>query len=140
MVRQRLVELLEIRVVDVLEGQRRSPRDGILDDIQQSDDVGAAAEILQDFDLAPDLLLFHRLEDLDDRLLVVRDVDGVEHLAVLAPTQLPHDLVGWRGKRSRRKCFSQNLIQFLFSVSGALKPLLPRSGIGITEDNGIEHG
>lgn len=33
------------------------------------------------------------LQDLDDHLLVVGDVDGLEHLAVLPPAQLSNQLV-----------------------------------------------
>ncbi len=38
----------------------------IADNIQQLDDVGAAVEVLQNFDLASDLLLLDGLQDLDD--------------------------------------------------------------------------
>lgn len=33
------------------------------------------------------------LEDLDHHLLIVGDVDGLKHLAVLPSAQLPHQLV-----------------------------------------------
>lgn len=34
--------------------------------IEQLDDVGTSIQVLQNFDLAPDLLLLHRLQDFDD--------------------------------------------------------------------------
>ena len=85
--------MLEVGVVDVLEDEGRGSRDGVLDDTLQGDDVGAAAKVLQDLDLALDLLLLDRLQRFDDALLVVRDVDGLEHLAVLATAQLPDKLL-----------------------------------------------
>ena len=77
----------------MLEDESRGSRDGILDDALQGDDVGAAAKVLQDLDLSLDLLLLDRLECFDDALLVVRDVDRLEHLAVLATAELAHKLV-----------------------------------------------
>ena len=88
-----LVEMFEVGVVDVFEDEGRSSRDRVLDDALQGDDVGAAAKVLQDLDLALDLLLLDRLQCFDDALLVVRDVDGLEHLAVLATAQLPDKLL-----------------------------------------------
>jgi len=47
----------------------------------QGDNVSTASEVLQDLDLALDLLLLDRLQSFDYALLVVRDVDGLEDLA-----------------------------------------------------------
>ena len=52
-----LIQLLEVCVVDVFEDEGRSSRDGVLDDALKGDDVGAAAKVLEDLDLALDLLL-----------------------------------------------------------------------------------
>jgi len=41
------------------------------------DDVGAARQVLQDLDLAPDLLLLDGLQDLDDAAGVARDADAL---------------------------------------------------------------
>ena len=46
----------------------------------QGDDICSSPEIFQDFDLALDFLLLHRLEDLHDAALGVRDVVAVEDL------------------------------------------------------------
>mmetsp|Transcript_37563 Transcript_37563/g.103657 ORF Transcript_37563/g.103657 Transcript_37563/m.103657 type:complete len:272 (-) Transcript_37563:16-831(-) len=92
-VRQRGVQLLEFSVVDILKDERRRLGLRVAHNIQELDDVGAAAQVLQDLDLALDLLLLHRLQDLDDNLCVVCDVDPLEHLAVLAAANLAHDLV-----------------------------------------------
>ena len=84
-----LVELLEVGVVDVFEDERGRPAHRVLDDSLQRDDVGSTAQVLQDLDLALDLLLLDRLQRLDYAFLVVGHVDGFEDLAVLAPTELP---------------------------------------------------
>ena len=84
--------MFEVRVVDVLKDQGGGSRDGVLDDSLQGDDVGAAPEIFQDLDFALDLLLLDGLQRFDHTLLVVGDVDGLEHLAVLAPTQFSDEL------------------------------------------------
>ena len=47
-------------------------------DIQKRHNVGATGKVLEDLDLTLYLLLLHRLEDLDDALLVVGDVDTLE--------------------------------------------------------------
>lgn len=56
----------------------------VANDVEQSDDVRTAAEVLQDLDLALYLLLLDRLQNLDDALLVVDDVDALEDLGVFA--------------------------------------------------------
>lgn len=54
-------------------------------DIEKSDNVWAATEILENLDFSLYLLLLDGLEDLDDAFLVVDDVDALEHLRVLSP-------------------------------------------------------
>lgn len=56
----------------------------IPDNVEQGDDVGAAGQILQNLDLSLDLLLLHRLQDLDNAFLVVNNVDALENLRVLS--------------------------------------------------------
>lgn len=56
----------------------------VSDHVEEGNDVGAASKVLQDLDLALDLLLLDRLKHLDDALLVVDDVDALKHLRVLA--------------------------------------------------------
>lgn len=51
--------------------------------IEQRDNVGPTGEVLEDLDLPLDLLLLHRLQDLDDAFLVVDHVDSLEHFRVL---------------------------------------------------------
>uniref|UniRef100_A0AAG5D8W7 Secreted protein n=1 Tax=Anopheles atroparvus TaxID=41427 RepID=A0AAG5D8W7_ANOAO len=87
---ERLVELLEVRIVHMLEDEGRRTGDRILHDRQQRDDVGAAPEILQNLNLAFDFFLLDRLQDFHHALLVARHFDRLEHLAVLAPAQFPH--------------------------------------------------
>ena len=65
----------------------------VTNNVQQSDDVGSVGEILQDLDFAPNLLLFHRLEHLDDGALLHGNVHALEHLGVLAATDTAHNLV-----------------------------------------------
>jgi hypothetical protein len=103
------VEAPEIGVVDVFEDQRRCLRlystpqisqnphfsslEGIhwcvsylriANDVEEGDDVGAAAQVLEDFDLTLDLLLLNGLEDLDDAFLVIDYVDALKDLRVFA--------------------------------------------------------
>ena len=56
----------------------------VSNDIQQRNNVWAARQILQNLDLALDLLLLDRLQDLDDAFLIVDNVDAFKHLRVLA--------------------------------------------------------
>jgi len=78
------VEGAEVGVVDVLEDEAGRLALAVAHDVEEGDDVGSAGEVLQDLDLALDLLLLNGLEDLDDAFLVVDDVDAFEDLAVLA--------------------------------------------------------
>lgn len=59
---------------------------GVSHDVKQCNNVGAASQVLQDLDLSLDLLLLHRLENLDDAFLVVDDVDAFENLGVFSST------------------------------------------------------
>ncbi len=54
----------------------------VSDDVEQRNDVRTARQVLQDLDLPLDLLLLHRLQHLDDALLVVDDVDPLEDFRV----------------------------------------------------------
>lgn len=60
-----------------------SPCLGIANDVEESNDVGPACEVLKDLDLALDLLFLHRLEDLDHTLVVGRGVDAFKDFRVL---------------------------------------------------------
>jgi hypothetical protein len=42
---------------------------GIADNVKEFDDVGPTAQVLEDFDFAPDFLLLHWLQDLDHTAL-----------------------------------------------------------------------
>ena len=88
-----LVQLLEVRVVDVFEDEGRGSGDGVFDDALEGDDIRAAPQVLQNLDFSFDLLLFHRLQRFDDALLVVCDVDGLEDLRILAAAEFSHELV-----------------------------------------------
>lgn len=65
-----------------LENEGRCSRDGVLHDIEQGDDIGAALQILENFDLSLDLLLLHGLQDFHDNLLVRRDFHAFEDLKI----------------------------------------------------------
>merc|ERR1719495_1235940 len=90
---QGLVELLEVCVVDMFEYQGWGSADRILDYSMQRDDVGSSPQVLQYLDLPLDLLLLHWFQRLHHTLLVVVDVDRLEHLRVFTPSQLPHKLI-----------------------------------------------
>ena len=68
-------------------------RAGVLEDALKGDNVGAAAEVLENLDLTLDILFLDWLERVDHALLVVCDVDGLEDLAVLSAAQLPDQLI-----------------------------------------------
>mmetsp|Transcript_2849 Transcript_2849/g.8330 ORF Transcript_2849/g.8330 Transcript_2849/m.8330 type:complete len:231 (+) Transcript_2849:733-1425(+) len=91
-VRERLIQHLEVGVVDILKNEAGSLRLRVADNVQQLNDVRTATEVLQYLDLPLDLLLFDRLQDLDYALLIV-DVHTLEHLAVLSPAYFPHHLI-----------------------------------------------
>lgn len=80
------IERSEIGIVDMLKDKTRGLAHGIANDIEKSDDIGTAREVLQDFDFALDLLLLNRLENLDDALLVIDDIDALEDFRVLSPS------------------------------------------------------
>ena len=78
------VEAPEVGIVDILEDEGWGFALRVSYDVEQGDDVGAAGEILENLDLALDLLLLDRLEHLDDAFLVVDDIDAFEDFRVFA--------------------------------------------------------
>lgn len=80
------IECPEVGVVDSLKDQTGSFALIVADHIQQRNDIRAAGKVLQNLDLTLDLLLFDRLENLDDTLLIVDDVDTFENFGVLSTT------------------------------------------------------
>mmetsp|Transcript_130136 Transcript_130136/g.417604 ORF Transcript_130136/g.417604 Transcript_130136/m.417604 type:complete len:293 (+) Transcript_130136:415-1293(+) len=90
---QRRVQSLEVGVVHMLEDQTGRLRLRVPDRVKQLDDVGAAAQVLQDPDLALDFLLHNRLQNLDHTLLSCGRIDALEHLTVLSSANFPRDLV-----------------------------------------------
>ena len=61
--------------------------------IEELNNVGAAAHVLQNFDFSFDFLLFDGLEYLDDTLGVVDDVDAFKDFRVLAAANFANDFV-----------------------------------------------
>lgn len=53
----------------------------------QADNVGSARKVLENLDLALDLLFLDRLQDLDDALVVVDRVDALEYFRVLGKSE-----------------------------------------------------
>lgn len=84
---------LEVRVLHLLKHEAGRLGVRVPHHVQQLDDVGPAAQVLQDLDLPLDLLLLHGLQDLDHAALLVDGVVAVEDLAVLAAPDLAHNLV-----------------------------------------------
>lgn len=89
---QRGVQHLEIDVVDVLEDQRGGLALRIPDHVEELDDVGPAAHVLQYFDLALDFLL-HGLQYFDDASAVGDDVRTLEYLGIFAASDFAYDFV-----------------------------------------------
>ena len=87
-IRQRGIQRLEVKVVDVLEDQAWSFGDRVSHNIQQLDDVLATGQILQNFNLTFDFFLLHRLQDLNDTLRAVVQVCTSKHFAVFTSTDL----------------------------------------------------
>lgn len=108
------VQDLEVCIVDILKDQARGFGLWIPYNIQKLDDVCASTDVLQDLDLTLDLqdignvsrtslfgvqsmtsnlLFLHRLQDLDDALLIVNDVDAFKDFTVLASANLPDHLI-----------------------------------------------
>ena len=80
------VQGAKVGIIDVFEDEGWCLGLTIADDVEEGDDVGAAGEVLEDFDFALDLLLFHGLEDFDDAFLVVDYIDAFEDFAVFTAT------------------------------------------------------
>ena len=79
------IQTPEVRIVDILEYQRRRLALTVPDDIQQRDHIGPSAQVLQDLDLPLDFFLFNRLQHLDYALLIIHNVDSLEDFRVFAP-------------------------------------------------------
>ena len=73
-------ERLPLHVLHVLHHETVVARRGVLDDVPQSDDVGAPRQVAEDLDLTLDLLWGDGLEDFDDAGLRVDHVDAFEDL------------------------------------------------------------
>jgi hypothetical protein len=53
--------------------------------VEKGNDVGSPRQVLQNLDLALDLLLLDGLENLDDAFLVIHHVYSFENLGVFSP-------------------------------------------------------
>mmetsp|Transcript_39283 Transcript_39283/g.99006 ORF Transcript_39283/g.99006 Transcript_39283/m.99006 type:complete len:296 (+) Transcript_39283:247-1134(+) len=87
------VEDLKVDVVHILKDQTVRLGLGITDNIVQSNDVGATAEIHENFDFTFDLLLAHWLQNLDHTLFVGDGVHTLEYLTVFSTSHLAYNLV-----------------------------------------------
>jgi len=67
--------------VDVFGDEARNLGGRISHNIEESDNVGTAGQILKNLDLSLDFLLLHGLEDFDDTFILGDDVDSFEDLA-----------------------------------------------------------
>lgn len=74
------VEGLEVDIMDILRDEAGDLGGWVSDDIEQGDDVRSACQVLKDLDFTLDFLLLHRLQDLDDALLLCRNVDALKNL------------------------------------------------------------
>lgn len=63
-IRQTRIQHLEIRILHMFKDERGRPRLHVLDQVEQLNDVGTAAQVLENLDLTLDLLLFDRFKDL----------------------------------------------------------------------------
>lgn len=53
-------------------------------DVEQRNNIRSAREVLENLDFSLDLLLLHRLQNLDNAFLIVDHVDAFENLRVLS--------------------------------------------------------
>ena len=76
-----LIQLAEVRIarVDKLSDDRRRLGQGVPHHIDQVDDIRAASERLQNFDLSSNLVLLDRLEYFDDDSLIRLCIDAFVH-------------------------------------------------------------
>ena len=74
------VQGAEVCVIHVFENQAWGLALAIADNIEQGHHVGTPRQVLKNLDLTLNLLLFDRLEDLNDTLLVVHHIDAFKHL------------------------------------------------------------
>ena len=89
-VREGLVELLEVRVVDVFEDEGRSSGDRILYHAVKGYHVCSSPQVFQNLNFSLNFLLFDRFQCFNDAFVVGGDIYTLEDFTVLAPTQLPH--------------------------------------------------
>mmetsp|Transcript_21970 Transcript_21970/g.54128 ORF Transcript_21970/g.54128 Transcript_21970/m.54128 type:complete len:215 (+) Transcript_21970:1020-1664(+) len=92
-IRECWIQDLEVRVGHMLKNEAGCFRPRVPHSVQKLDHIGPPPEILQDLDLTLDLSLPHGLEALDDNLVLPRHLPSFKYLTVLAPPNLPHDLV-----------------------------------------------
>lgn len=89
-------ERLEVLVVDVLEDEGGDFGVRVAADVKKGDDIGTAAQALENLDLALDLLLLDRLQNLDNTLLIAAgrvNMHRLEDVAIFPPADLAHNLV-----------------------------------------------
>ena len=79
-VREPGVQGAEVGVVDSLKDQAGGLALVIPNNVQQSNNVRTACEILENLDLSLNLLLLHGLEHLDNAFLIIDNVDAFENL------------------------------------------------------------
>jgi hypothetical protein len=90
---QRGIQNLEIRIIHMLKNERGSLALRIPHHIQQLNNIRPPTHILQNLDLALNLLLLDGLEDFDDAFGVVAHVVAFEYLGVFAAADLADYLV-----------------------------------------------
>jgi len=66
---------------------------GVANNVKEANDIRTTAEILEDLYLALDLLLFDRLEDLNDASSLVDNVETFKHFTVFSAANLSYNLV-----------------------------------------------
>lgn len=80
------IESAEVGIVDIFKYETGSFALIIPNNIKEGDDIRSTRQILKNFDFTLYLLLFHRLQNLDNAFLVVDDVDTLENFRVLSST------------------------------------------------------
>mmetsp|Transcript_5328 Transcript_5328/g.8367 ORF Transcript_5328/g.8367 Transcript_5328/m.8367 type:complete len:222 (-) Transcript_5328:44-709(-) len=91
-IRESGVQSAEIDVVDMFEHQAGGFGNGILDTLEQLNDICASPQIFQHEHLAVNLLLFDGFENLDDNRLVGFCVPAIEDFTIFTTPDFSHNL------------------------------------------------
>mmetsp|Transcript_5180 Transcript_5180/g.6764 ORF Transcript_5180/g.6764 Transcript_5180/m.6764 type:complete len:205 (-) Transcript_5180:5-619(-) len=104
-VRERRIQDFKVGVVDMFKDERRCFGLWIPDHIQQLDNVGTTAHVLQNFDFTLNFLLFYRLEDFNHTFRIVHHIDALKHFTVFTAANLTNHFILFLISPIHSQCF-----------------------------------